>query len=91
MKKRPQYGRWNWRTDPSQRPDIITGSRNNVHSPQLPSPSYHHPSYSLQRPTMYPRNQQLPQRPAILRPDAPTFYPYQRTQANNTVFQPHRT
>ncbi|GFY00231.1 uncharacterized protein TNCV_4664831 [Trichonephila clavipes] len=29
---------------------------------------------------MYPRNQRLPQRPAVLRPDAPTFYPCQRTQ-----------
>ncbi|GFW26871.1 hypothetical protein TNCV_1377141 [Trichonephila clavipes] len=40
---RQQYGRWNWRNDQSQHPDIITGSTYNVYSPQLPSPSYHHP------------------------------------------------
>ncbi|GFU33788.1 retrovirus-related Pol polyprotein from transposon TNT 1-94 [Trichonephila clavipes] len=88
---RQQNGRWNWRNDPSQHPNTITGSRYNVYSPQLPSPSYHYPSFSLQRPTMYPRNQRLPQRPAVLRPDAPTFYSHQRTQENNTVFQFHRT
>ncbi|GFY21922.1 hypothetical protein TNCV_3295661 [Trichonephila clavipes] len=88
---RQLYGRQNWRNDPSQRPDTITGSRYNVYSPQLPSPSYHHPSFSLQRPTMYPRNQRLPQRPALLRPVARTFYTRQRTQENNTIFQPHRT
>ncbi|GFY09477.1 hypothetical protein TNCV_4321561 [Trichonephila clavipes] len=88
---RQQYGRWNWRNDPSQHPDTITGSRYNVYSPQLPSPSYDHPSFSLQRPTMYPRNQRLPQRPEVLRPDAPTFYPHQRTRENNAVFEPHRT
>ncbi|GFX05422.1 hypothetical protein TNCV_1007441 [Trichonephila clavipes] len=88
---RQQYGKWNWRNNPSQHPDTITGSRYNVYSPRLPSPSYHHPFFSLQRPTMYPRNQRLPQRPAVLRPDAPTFYPHKRTQENNTVFQPHRT
>ncbi|GFY05495.1 uncharacterized protein TNCV_218771 [Trichonephila clavipes] len=57
--------RWNWRNDPSQHPNTITGSRYNVYSPQLPSPLYHHPFFSLQRPTMYPRNQRLPQRPAV--------------------------
>ncbi|GFU52707.1 hypothetical protein TNCV_2454201 [Trichonephila clavipes] len=91
---RHQYGRWNWRNAPSQHPDTITGSRCNVYSPQLPSPSYHHPSFSLQRPKNQrtnPRNQRLPQRPTVLRPDAPTFYPLQRTQENNTAFQPHRT
>ncbi|GFS90603.1 hypothetical protein TNCV_4097941 [Trichonephila clavipes] len=90
---RQEYGRWNWKNDQSQYPDIITGSRYNRsrYSPQLPSPSYHYPSFSLQRLTMYPRNQRLPQRPAVLQPDAPTFYPRQRTQENNTVFQPHRT
>ncbi|GFY33281.1 hypothetical protein TNCV_1241311 [Trichonephila clavipes] len=62
-----------------------------VYSPQLPSTSYHHPSLSFQRPTMYPRNQRLPQRPAVLRSDASTFYPRQRTQNNKTVFQPHQT
>ncbi|GFW57716.1 hypothetical protein TNCV_2926351 [Trichonephila clavipes] len=46
---RQQYGRWNWRNDPSQHPDTIIGSRYNVYSPQLPSPSYHHPFFSLQR------------------------------------------
>ncbi|GFS92236.1 hypothetical protein TNCV_1113451 [Trichonephila clavipes] len=54
---RQQYERWNFRNVQSQHPDTITGSRYNVYSPQLPSPSYHHPSFSLQRPTMYPRNQ----------------------------------
>ncbi|GFU44053.1 uncharacterized protein TNCV_4963641 [Trichonephila clavipes] len=74
---RQQYGRWNWRSDQSQHTRIpyITGSRYNVYSPRLPSLFYHHPSFSLQRPTMYPRNQRLLQRPAVLRPDAPTFYP----------------
>ncbi|GFW58582.1 hypothetical protein TNCV_718821 [Trichonephila clavipes] len=59
---RQQYRRWNWRNDQSQHPDTITSSRYNVYSPQLPSPSYHHPSFSLQRLTMCPRNQRLPQR-----------------------------
>ncbi|GFU91820.1 hypothetical protein TNCV_3192071 [Trichonephila clavipes] len=88
--RRQQYGRWNWRNDQSQHPDAITGSRYNVYSPQLLSPSYHHPSFSLQRPILY-RNQRFPQRPSVLRPNAPTFYPRQRTQNNNTVFQPHQT
>ncbi|GFU94291.1 hypothetical protein TNCV_3513311 [Trichonephila clavipes] len=79
---RQQYGRWNWRNDQSQHLDTITSSRYNVHSPQLPS-------FSLQRPTMYPRNQRLPQRPAVLQLDASTFYPHQRTQEKSTVFQPH--
>ncbi|GFT95881.1 hypothetical protein TNCV_312201 [Trichonephila clavipes] len=72
---RQRYGKWNWRNDPSQHPDTVTGSSYNVYSPQLPPPSYHHPSFSLQRPTMYPRYQRLPRRPAVLRLDAPTFYP----------------
>ncbi|GFX66807.1 hypothetical protein TNCV_3049051 [Trichonephila clavipes] len=63
---RQQYGRWKWRSDQSQHPDTVTSSRYNVYSPQLPSSSYHHPSFSFQRPTMYPRNQHLPQRPAVL-------------------------
>ncbi|GFX05911.1 hypothetical protein TNCV_1785431 [Trichonephila clavipes] len=88
--RRQQYGGWNWRNDQSQHPDAITGSRYNVYSPQLLSPSYHHPSFSLQRPILY-RNQRFPQRPSVLRPNAPTFYPRQRTQNNNTVFQPHQT
>ncbi|GFS80909.1 retrotransposable element Tf2 protein type 3 [Trichonephila clavipes] len=87
---RQQYGGWNWRNDQSQHPDTITNTRYNVYSPQFPSP-YHHPSFSLQRPTLYPRNQRFPQRPTVLRPNAPTFYPRQRTQNNNTVFQPHQT
>ncbi|GFU32693.1 hypothetical protein TNCV_2713041 [Trichonephila clavipes] len=29
----------------------------------------------LKRPTLYPRNQRFPQRPTVLRPNAPTFYP----------------
>ncbi|GFV26494.1 hypothetical protein TNCV_3361471 [Trichonephila clavipes] len=70
-----QYGRWNWRNDPYQHPDTITGARYNVYYPQLPSPSYHHQSFSLQRTTMYPRNQRLLQRPTVLRQDVPTFYP----------------
>ncbi|GFT40115.1 retrovirus-related Pol polyprotein from transposon 17.6 [Trichonephila clavipes] len=88
--RRQQYGGWNWRNDQSQHPDAITGSRYNVYSPQFLSPSYHHPSFSLQRPILY-RNQRFPQRPTVLRPNAPTFNPRQRTQNNNTVFQPHQT
>ncbi|GFX56595.1 hypothetical protein TNCV_3954221 [Trichonephila clavipes] len=71
---RQQYGGWNWRNDQSQHPDTITNTRYKVFSPQFPSP-YHHPSFSLQRPTLYPRNQRFPQRPTFLRPNAPTFYP----------------
>ncbi|GFT19666.1 hypothetical protein TNCV_2535291 [Trichonephila clavipes] len=67
-------GGWNWRNDQSQHPDTITNTRYKVYSPQFPSP-YHHPSFSLQRPTLYPRNQRFPQRPTVLRPNAPTFYP----------------
>ncbi|GFS77592.1 integrase catalytic domain-containing protein [Trichonephila clavipes] len=89
--RRKQYGGWNWRNDQSQHPDAITGSRYNVYSPQFLLPSYHHPSFSLQRPTLYPRNQRFPQRPTDLRPNAPTFNPRQRTQNNNTVFRPHQT
>ncbi|GFS80432.1 hypothetical protein TNCV_3448441 [Trichonephila clavipes] len=63
---RQQYGRWNWRNDQSQHPDTMTGSRYNVYSPEFSSPSYRHPSVSLERPTMYLRNQRLPQRPAAL-------------------------
>ncbi|GFX42438.1 hypothetical protein TNCV_1520021 [Trichonephila clavipes] len=44
--RKQQYGRWNCRNDHSQHPDTITGSRYNVYS-QFPSPSYHHPSFSL--------------------------------------------
>ncbi|GFS62057.1 retrovirus-related Pol polyprotein from transposon 17.6 [Trichonephila clavipes] len=80
---RQQYGGWNWRNDQSQHPDTITNTRYKVYSPQFPSP-YHHPSFSLQRPTLYPRNQRFPQRPTVLRPNAPTFYPRQRTQNGNT-------
>ncbi|GFV01421.1 retrotransposable element Tf2 protein type 1 [Trichonephila clavipes] len=87
---RQQYGGWNWRNDQSQHPDTITNTRYKVYSPQFPSP-YHHPSFSRQRPILYPRNQRFPQRPTVLRPNAPTFYPRQRTQNNNTVFQPHQT
>ncbi|GFV11179.1 hypothetical protein TNCV_2719221 [Trichonephila clavipes] len=72
---RQQYRRGNWRNDQSQGPDTITGSRYDVYFPQLPSPSYRHPSFSLQRSTRYPRNQRLPQRTAVLRLEAPTFYP----------------
>ncbi|GFU75440.1 hypothetical protein TNCV_2861561 [Trichonephila clavipes] len=78
---RQQYGGWNWRNDQSQHPDTITNTRYKVYSFQFPSP-YHHPSFSLQRPTLYPRNQRFPQRPTVLRPNAPTFYPRQRTQNN---------
>ncbi|GFV31485.1 hypothetical protein TNCV_3462911 [Trichonephila clavipes] len=74
---RQQYGGWNWRNDQSQHPDTITNTRYKVYYPQFPSP-YHHPSFSLQRPTLYPRNQRFPQRPTVLRPNAPTFYPRQR-------------
>ncbi|GFY00413.1 hypothetical protein TNCV_1664521 [Trichonephila clavipes] len=71
---RQQYGGWNWRNDQSQHPDTITNTKYKVYSPQFPSP-YHHPSFSLQRPTLYPRNQRFPQRPTVLRPNASTFYP----------------
>ncbi|GFV13626.1 hypothetical protein TNCV_68291 [Trichonephila clavipes] len=64
--RRQQYGGWNWRNDQSQHPDAITGSRYNVYSPQFLLPSYHHPSFSHQRPTLYPRNQRFPQRPTVL-------------------------
>ncbi|GFV83083.1 hypothetical protein TNCV_2802091 [Trichonephila clavipes] len=87
---RQQYGGWNWRNDQSQHPDTITNTRYKVYSPQFPSP-YHHPSFSLQRSALYPRNQRFPQRPTVLRPNAPTFYPRQRIQNNNTVFQLHQT
>ncbi|GFX63705.1 hypothetical protein TNCV_215051 [Trichonephila clavipes] len=50
-----------------------------------------HPDTITADATMHPRNQRLPQRPTVLRPDAPTFYPRQRTQENYSVFQPHRT
>ncbi|GFS73946.1 hypothetical protein TNCV_108381 [Trichonephila clavipes] len=73
--RRQQYGGWNWRNGQSQHPDAITGSRYNVYSPQFLLPSYHHPSFSHQRPTLYPRNQRFPQRPTVLRPNAPTFNP----------------
>ncbi|GFU83407.1 hypothetical protein TNCV_1345921 [Trichonephila clavipes] len=89
--RRQQYGGWNWRNDQSQHPDAKTGSRYNVYSPQFLLNSYHHPSFSHQRPTLYPRNQRFPQRPTVLRPNTPTFNPRQRTQNNNTVFQPHQT
>ncbi|GFW45246.1 hypothetical protein TNCV_4733541 [Trichonephila clavipes] len=89
--RRQQYGGWNWRKDPSQHPDAITGSRYNVYSPQFLLSSYHPPSFSHQRPTLYPRNQRFLQRPTVLRPNAPTFNPRPRTQNNNTVFQPHQT
>ncbi|GFS72825.1 hypothetical protein TNCV_4628731 [Trichonephila clavipes] len=87
---RQQYGEWIWRNDQSQLSDTITNTRPKVYSPQFPSP-YHHPSFSLQGPTLYPRNQRFPQQPTVLRPNAPTFYTRQRTQNNNTVFQPHQT
>ncbi|GFW83846.1 retrovirus-related Pol polyprotein from transposon 297 [Trichonephila clavipes] len=89
--RRQQYGEWNWRIDQTQHPDAITGSRYNVHSPQFLSPSYHHPSFSLQRPTVSPRSWRLQQRPTVFRPDTPTFYPRQRTRENYTLVQPHRT
>ncbi|GFX67202.1 hypothetical protein TNCV_2185491 [Trichonephila clavipes] len=89
--RRQHYGGWNWKNDQSQHPDVITGSRYNVYSPQFLSPSYHHTSFSLQRPILFPRNQRFPQRPTVFRPNAPTFNPRQRTQNNNTVFQPHQT
>ncbi|GFX60714.1 hypothetical protein TNCV_4976901 [Trichonephila clavipes] len=44
-----------------------------------------------QPPTIYPRSRRLQQRPTVFQPDAPTFYPRQRTQANYTLVQPHRT
>ncbi|GFV60572.1 hypothetical protein TNCV_3472071 [Trichonephila clavipes] len=69
-----QYGGCNWRNDQSQHPDTITNTRRKVYSPQFPSP-YHHPSFSLQRPTQCLRNQPFPQRPTVLRPNAPTFNP----------------
>ncbi|GFW05104.1 hypothetical protein TNCV_598981 [Trichonephila clavipes] len=89
--RRQQYRRWNWRNDQSQHPDAITSSRYNVYSPQFLSHSYHHPSFSHQRPTIYPESWQLQQRPTVFPPDAPTVYPRQRTQENYTLVQPHRT
>ncbi|GFY12261.1 hypothetical protein TNCV_283641 [Trichonephila clavipes] len=74
----------------STHPDAITGSRYNVYSPQFLSP-YHHLSFSLQRPTVYPRSRRLQQRPSVLRLDAPTFYLRQRTHESYTLAQPHRT
>ncbi|GFW10702.1 hypothetical protein TNCV_4918211 [Trichonephila clavipes] len=91
ISRRQQYGGWNWRNDQSQHPDTITGSRYDVYSTQFLSPSYHHPSFSLQQPTLYPRSRRLHQRPTVFRPNAPTFYPRQRTQENYTLVQPHRT
>ncbi|GFT51012.1 hypothetical protein TNCV_3512351 [Trichonephila clavipes] len=72
------------RNDQSQHPDAITGSRYNVYSPQFLSPSYHHPSFSLQRPILYPRNQRFPQRPTVLRPNASTFNP---VKEHKTIIQ----
>ncbi|GFT41315.1 hypothetical protein TNCV_628581 [Trichonephila clavipes] len=59
----------------------------------LPSPSNHHPSLSFQLPTMYPRNQRLPQRPAVLQPDESTFTPSKNTrkQYNNPTSSNMRT
>ncbi|GFY20333.1 hypothetical protein TNCV_209651 [Trichonephila clavipes] len=88
--RRQQYGGWNWRNDQSQYPIAITSSRYHVYSPQFLSP-YHHPSFSLQRPTVYPRSRRLQQLPIVFRPDAPTFYPRQRTEENYTLAQTHRT
>ncbi|GFU46772.1 hypothetical protein TNCV_1771821 [Trichonephila clavipes] len=70
-----QYGGWNWRNDQSQHPESIIGSRYNVYCPQFLSPSYHHPSFSLQRPTVYPRSHRLQHLPAVFGPDNPAFYP----------------
>ncbi|GFV85156.1 hypothetical protein TNCV_4172091 [Trichonephila clavipes] len=64
---RQHNGGWNWRNDQSQHPDIITNTRYKVYSPQFPSP-YHHPSFSLQRSTLYPRKQRFPQRPTVCDP-----------------------
>ncbi|GFY01037.1 hypothetical protein TNCV_1364421 [Trichonephila clavipes] len=68
--RRQYYGGCNWRNDQSQHPDAITDSRYNAYSPQFLSPSYHHQSFSLQRPTVYPRSRRLQQRPTVFRPDA---------------------
>ncbi|GFV11285.1 uncharacterized protein TNCV_3723741 [Trichonephila clavipes] len=89
--RRQQYGGWNWRNDQSQYPDAITGTRYNVYFTQFQSPSYHHPSFSLQRLTIYPRSRRLQHRPTVFRPDAPTFYPHKKTIENYTLVQPHRT
>ncbi|GFV47589.1 hypothetical protein TNCV_4671631 [Trichonephila clavipes] len=72
--RRQQYGGWNWRNDQSQHPDAITGSRYNVYSPQLLSPFLSSPVLFSSAADLY-RNQRFPQRPSVLRPNAPTFYP----------------
>ncbi|GFQ81725.1 hypothetical protein TNCT_150191 [Trichonephila clavata] len=65
-------------------------SRNQVY-PQRSASYHHHSSFIPQRPTMYPRNQRISQqRPAELRPDAPTFQPSQRLSENNIIIQPHQ-
>ncbi|GFT71721.1 hypothetical protein TNCV_1081861 [Trichonephila clavipes] len=71
---RQQYGRWNWRNDQSQHPDTIYNRfKLQCIISSVYITFYNRLSFSLQRPTMYPRNQRLPQRPEVLRPDTPTF------------------
>ncbi|GFV62580.1 hypothetical protein TNCV_3722791 [Trichonephila clavipes] len=88
---RQQYGGWNWRNDQSQHPDTITNTRYKVYSPQFPSPYHHHFLFHFSGRPYIRETNDFPQRPPVLRPNAPTFYPRQRTQNNNTVFQPHQT
>ncbi|GFW31824.1 hypothetical protein TNCV_5039941 [Trichonephila clavipes] len=47
--RRQQYGRWNWRNDPSQHPGTIIVSRYNVYSHELPSPFF----YLITRPFLF--------------------------------------
>ncbi|GFX49686.1 hypothetical protein TNCV_1637241 [Trichonephila clavipes] len=87
---RQQYGGWSWRNDQSQHPIPLP-----IQYIRYTLLSFHYLIITLpfhfKRPTLYPRNQRFPQRPTVLRPNAPTFYPRERTQNNNTVFQPHQT
>ncbi|GFQ87903.1 hypothetical protein TNCT_573281 [Trichonephila clavata] len=65
-----QYARW--RSGPNQPPNYSGNQVYNQIYLQRPTSYHHHPSFTPQRPTMYPR------RPAELGPDAPTFQPSHR-------------
>ncbi|GFQ70734.1 hypothetical protein TNCT_478861 [Trichonephila clavata] len=77
---RPQYGRW--RSGQNKPP--MGYSRNQVYYPQRPAFSIliTHPLLLSGRPCIQSVSQQ---RPADLRPDAPTFQPSQRLPENNTI------
>ncbi|GFX30139.1 hypothetical protein TNCV_2618491 [Trichonephila clavipes] len=79
------------RNDQSQHPDTITNTRY-IRYTLL---SFHHLIITL---PFTSAADPISEKPMIstttdsfLRPNAPTFYPHQRTQNNNTVFQPHQT